>query len=57
MSMVAEGVATAKSSYELARKHDVETPIIDAVYSALYLDKDPTKVTYELMSREMKPEN
>ncbi len=57
MSMVAEGVATAKSAYELARKFDVETPIIDAVYSALYLDKDPIKVTYELMSREMKPEN
>ncbi len=57
MSMVAEGVVTARSAYELAQKYEIETPIINAVYGALYLDKDPIKVTYELMSREMKPEH
>ena len=57
MKMVAEGVATSQSSYELARKHNVHTPIVDAVYGALFLDKDPKKCTYELMSRDMKSEH
>lgn len=57
MKMVAEGVATSKSAYELARKHDVQTPIVDAVYEALFLDKDPKKGTYELMARDMKSEH
>ena len=57
MKMVAEGVATCQSTYELARKHDVSTPIVDAVYGALFLDKDPKKGTYELMSRDMKSEH
>ena len=57
MKMVAEGVATCQSSYELARQYEVETPIVDAVYGALFEDKDPVKSTYELMSRDMKSEN
>ncbi|MDX1699450.1 MAG: NAD(P)H-dependent glycerol-3-phosphate dehydrogenase, partial [Melioribacteraceae bacterium] len=57
MKMVAEGVETCQSSYELARQHEVETPIVDAVYGALFEDKDPVKSTYELMSRDMKSEN
>ena len=57
MQMVAEGVATCQSAFELARKHEVKTPIVDAVYGALFLDKDPTKATYELMSRDMKSEH
>ncbi|MCB0753384.1 MAG: NAD(P)-dependent glycerol-3-phosphate dehydrogenase, partial [Ignavibacteriae bacterium] len=57
MQMVAEGVATCQSTYELARKHNVETPIVDSVYGALFLDKDPAKVTYELMARDMKSEH
>ncbi len=57
MKMVAEGVETCRSTYELARKLDVHTPIVDAVYGALFLDKDPIKGTYELMSRDMKSEH
>lgn len=57
MQMVAEGVATCQSTFELARKHEVHTPIVDAVYGALFLDKDPIKGTYELMSRDMKAEH
>jgi len=57
MQMVAEGVATCQSTYELAREHNVKTPIVDAVYGALFLDKDPKKCTYELMSRDMKSEH
>lgn len=57
MKMVAEGVATCQSTFELARKHKVSTPIVDAVYGALFLDKDPVKGTYDLMARDMKAEH
>ncbi len=57
MKMVAEGVATCESAYQLARRNDVSTPIVDAVYDALFLDKDPVKGTYDLMSRDMKSEH
>ncbi len=57
MEMVAEGVRTCKSVYELSRKFQIETPIVDAVYSILYLEKDPFNVTYDLMTREMKSEH
>jgi len=57
MQMVAEGVTTSKSVHQLARKYDILTPIIDAVYNSLFFDKDPVKETYELMSRDMKSEH
>jgi glycerol-3-phosphate dehydrogenase (NAD(P)+) len=50
---VAEGVRTAKSAYELARRHGVEMPITNAVYSVLYEDKPITHAVKELMSREL----
>ncbi len=51
MKMVAEGVETCKSVHELAAKHHIEVPIASAVYNILFHEKDPIKVTYELMSR------
>src|SRR6185436_9308644 len=40
MQAVAEGYPTARSAFQLARKHDVMTPIIDEVYAMLYEGKD-----------------
>ncbi len=57
MDMVAEGVETSRSVHELVTKHQIEAPISTAVYKILFLDADPSKVTYELMSRDMKPED
>lgn len=57
MSMVAEGVETCRSAFQLATKNNVETPIIKAVYQVLFEDKDPILATYELMDRDMKSEN
>jgi glycerol-3-phosphate dehydrogenase (NAD(P)+) len=57
MEMVAEGVRTCKSVYELSKKYDIEAPIVEAVYNILYLEKDPFNVTYDLMTREMKSEH
>ncbi len=56
MKMVAEGVETCRSVNELAAKMQVDIPISRAVYDVLYNDADPQMVTYELMTREMKPE-
>ncbi|MCX7876606.1 MAG: NAD(P)H-dependent glycerol-3-phosphate dehydrogenase [Melioribacteraceae bacterium] len=57
MQMVAEGVETCRSVRELAIKHKVTTPIVNAVYEILFEDRDPIKVTYELMTRDMKAES
>jgi glycerol-3-phosphate dehydrogenase (NAD(P)+) len=56
MKMVAEGVETCKSVHQLAAKHNIDAPIANAVYNILFNEKDPIKVTYELMSRGMKTE-
>jgi glycerol-3-phosphate dehydrogenase (NAD(P)+) len=54
--VVAEGVNTASSAYELARRAKIVTPIIDEVYASLYENKDPRKAVRELMLRDAKPE-
>jgi glycerol-3-phosphate dehydrogenase (NAD(P)+) len=57
MKMVAEGVETTRSVYELAAKNHVEVPIVDAVYGILFENKDPQKITYKLMTRDVKAEH
>jgi glycerol-3-phosphate dehydrogenase (NAD(P)+) len=54
MSMVAEGVKTTLSAYQLARKLGVETPIIDQMYGLLYNGKDARQAVAELMLRDLK---
>ena len=56
MEMVAEGVETSRSASQLAKKHNVETPITNEVYKILFEDKDPIKATTDLMTRDMKTE-
>lgn len=56
MNMVAEGVESTKSVYELAAQHNVDTPIVDAVHRILFEEKDPVKVTFDLMTRDLKSE-
>jgi len=56
MQMVAEGVPTAKSAYELSRKYDVDMPILKEVYQVLYKNKSPAKAVRDLMTREGKKE-
>jgi len=56
MRMVAEGVKTAKSVYNLARKLDVEMPICNEVYHILYEDGSPKEGVYRLMTRTLKQE-
>ena len=48
---VAEGVKTTESAYLLAKQTNIETPIINELYTALYEDKNPKKCINDLMSR------
>jgi glycerol-3-phosphate dehydrogenase (NAD(P)+) len=48
MSMVAEGYYAAKSAFLLNDKNGAKTPIIDAVYNILYLNKNPKQVFKKL---------
>jgi glycerol-3-phosphate dehydrogenase (NAD(P)+) len=56
MVMVAEGIATTESAYELGRQCGVEMPITAEVYATLFADKDPQTAVRDLMGRPPKPE-
>ena len=56
MSAVAEGVKTARSAHDLGLRHEVDLPIIDAIYSVLYEGKTPRDAVAELLRREAKQE-
>lgn len=56
MRMVAEGVRTAKSVYNLSRKLDVEMPICHEVYNILYNDASPKDSANRLMTRDLRQE-
>jgi glycerol-3-phosphate dehydrogenase (NAD(P)+) len=54
--MIAEGIPTAKSAYECARRLQVETPIIDQIYSVVYEGKRPADAMQALLGRDQKAE-
>lgn len=54
---VAEGYPTARSAWQLARRHNVSTPILDEVYSLLYEGKNVAKALQDLVGRESKAED
>jgi glycerol-3-phosphate dehydrogenase (NAD(P)+) len=54
--MVVEGVATAKSAFELSKKYDVEMPITEQVYALLHKAKNPKVAMHDLMTRSPKVE-
>ena len=56
MQMVAEGIPTARSAYECARKVKIDTPIIDQVYALLYQNKSAGEALEDLLGREQKAE-
>lgn len=56
MRMVAEGVKTASSVYNLSLRMNVEMPISHAVYRILYENLAPAQAVRELMTRDLKNE-
>jgi glycerol-3-phosphate dehydrogenase (NAD(P)+) len=57
MHAIAEGYPTTRSAYQLARRHDVTTPIIAEVFAMLYEGKDVRQGVRDLMSRDLKAED
>lgn len=57
MLAVAEGFPTARSAYQLARKHGVSTPVIDEVHAMMYEGKNVAEAVRDLMSRDPKRED
>lgn len=56
MSMVAEGVRTARACRDMARVAKVEMPIADQVYEVLFEGKNPRAAIRDLMHRNPKAE-
>lgn len=56
MTAVAEGVLTARSVYQLARKRGINMPIAEQVYRVLFEGKSPREATVELMQRPLRQE-
>ena len=54
---VAEGVKTSKAVVELSKKLNIETPVSEAIYEAVYTDIKPEEVVNKLMTRKLKPED
>ncbi|MCR4585061.1 MAG: NAD(P)H-dependent glycerol-3-phosphate dehydrogenase [Lachnospiraceae bacterium] len=57
VKMVVEGVYSAKAGLELAKKYNVQMPIIEQVNKILFEDKPVKEAVNELMIRELKAEH
>ncbi|MCK5914846.1 MAG: NAD(P)-dependent glycerol-3-phosphate dehydrogenase, partial [Deltaproteobacteria bacterium] len=56
MNMVAEGVKTTISTYQLAAKLKVSAPITEQIYKILEEGKDPRQAVTDLLARNLKSE-
>ena len=52
----AEGVKSCRSVLDLARAHDIDVPITEAVVRVCHEGESPARMVKEIMSREAKPE-
>ncbi|MFW5894767.1 MAG: NAD(P)H-dependent glycerol-3-phosphate dehydrogenase [Bacillota bacterium] len=56
MTMVVEGIRTAEAAHQLAKKRNIDTPIVDAVYDVVFNRIKPETVFARLLNRESKEE-
>ncbi len=56
MRMVAEGVKSAESVFQLSRRLAVEMPIVEKTFQILHEDKPARQAVIELMARDLKAE-
>ncbi|MSO21008.1 MAG: NAD(P)-dependent glycerol-3-phosphate dehydrogenase [Acidobacteria bacterium] len=54
--MVIEGVHATDATLELARRHNVQMPIVEQVHAILRQGRSPRDAARELMERHLKPE-
>lgn len=57
VKMVVEGIYSAKAALTLAKKYEVEMPIIEAVNSVLFENKSAKEAVAELMRRDRRTEH
>ncbi len=57
MEMVAEGVKTTRSAWDLACREGVDMPILEQMYQVLYEDKPCAEAVNELLTRDQKGED
>ncbi len=57
IGQVVEGIPNTLSTYQLARKLGVRTPITDAMHDILYAGKPARQALNELMARSLREEN
>ncbi len=57
MEMVAEGVKTTRSAWDLACREGVDMPILEQMYQVLYKDKPCADAVHELLTRDQKDED
>jgi glycerol-3-phosphate dehydrogenase (NAD(P)+) len=56
MIMIAEGVKTAKSAFDLSQKNKIDMPITSEVYKVLYENQSPLDAVNNLLKRRQKGE-
>ncbi len=56
LGSVAEGVKTSRAICELAKKLNIEVPVSNAIYEAVYTDITPQELLNKLMNRKLKEE-
>ena len=56
MTMVVEGIRTCEAAYKYAVEHDLEMPIIEAIYNVLFNNMDPEIAKKSLLLRKEKAE-
>ncbi|MFA6990345.1 MAG: NAD(P)H-dependent glycerol-3-phosphate dehydrogenase [Candidatus Gastranaerophilaceae bacterium] len=56
LGAVAEGVQTSKAVCELAKKLEIETPLAEVIYEAVYTDIPKEEILLKLMNRKLKRE-
>lgn len=57
LGSVAEGVKTSKAVCDLAKKLNIEAPMANAIYEAVYTDITPAQIVEKLMTRRLKEED
>jgi len=56
MNMIAEGIITTQSGYDLAQKMKIEMPILEQMYNIIYKGKNCSEAVRDLLNRELKVE-
>jgi len=56
MSMVAEGIKTTKSIFDLTQRLGIEMPILEQVYKIIYADKSCPDAVRDLLARNLRVE-